>query len=195
MKEAELHKLLENLVCLPDETEWIEFKIDYQTPEMIGERLSALANGACLQNQKYGYIIFGVEDKAHSIVGTNFRPMSTKKGNEEIEHWIATRLNPRIDFRIFEFNYKNKHIILIEVLAATNQPVKFLHTAYIRIGSITRKLNDFPEKEKKIWSKTPSVPFESEVAMRELSAEEVVKLLDAQSYFDLMKLPFPSTRD
>jgi len=195
MKEAELHKLLENLVCQPDETEWIEFKVDYQTPEMIGERLSALANGACLQNQKYGYLIFGVEDKAHSIVGTNFKPMSTKKGNEEIEHWIATRLSPRIDFRIFEFYYKDKHIVLIEIPAATAQPVKFLHTAHIRIGSITRKLNDFPEKEKKIWSKTPNIPFESEVAMRELSAEEVVKFLDPQSYFDLMKLPFPSTRD
>lgn len=195
MKEAELHKLLENLVCQPSETEWIEFKMDYQTTEMIGERLSALANSTCLQNQKYGYLIFGVEDKTHSIVGTNFKPMSTKKGNEEIVHWIANRLNPRIDFRIFEFYYKAKHIVLIEIPAATTQPVRFLHTAYIRIGSITRKLNDFPEKEKKIWSKTPNIPFESEVAMQKLSAEEVVKFLDPQSYFDLMKLPFPSTRD
>jgi predicted HTH transcriptional regulator len=130
MKESELHKLLESLVCQSSETEWIEFKVDYQTPEMIGERLSALANGACLQNQKHGYLIFGVEDNTHSIVGTNFRPRSTKKGNEEIEHWIATdSALARVDFRIFEFYYRDKHIVLIEIPAATIQPVKFLNTS------------------------------------------------------------------
>ena len=101
MKETELHKLLENLVCQPSETEWIEFKVDYQTPEIIGERLSALANGACLQNQKYGYLIFGVEDKAHSIVGTNFKPMTTKKGNEEIGKALrkTVRMYPELAIR------------------------------------------------------------------------------------------------
>ncbi len=195
MTEDELKILLEKLIKQSRESEWVEFKLNYHSAEEIGQMLSGLSNGACLEGQPFGYLVFGVKSDNNTIEGTNFKPRSFKYKNEDIEHWLLQRLNPRIDFRIFEFNYKNKHIILIEVPAATNQPVKFLHTAYIRIGSITRKLNDFPEKEKKIWSKTPNIPFEYEVAMRKLTAEEVVKFLDAQNYFDLMKLPFPSTRD
>jgi len=36
--------------------------------------------------------------------------------------------------------------------------------------------------------------FESEIAMRNVSADDIVRLLDCQSFFDLLKLPFPTTR-
>nr|WP_305069996.1 hypothetical protein [Flavobacterium covae] len=58
-----------------------------------------------------------------------------------------------MDFRIYEIKYKEKNIVLFVIPAAKNEPVDFLHTPYIRIGSITRKLMDFPEKERKIWQK------------------------------------------
>jgi hypothetical protein len=46
MRTADLHKLLENLINLPSECEWVEFKENNYTPEKIGERISALFNGA-----------------------------------------------------------------------------------------------------------------------------------------------------
>ncbi len=44
---------------------WLEFKHNFHSPEEIGERISVLSNGACLQKQSYGYLIFGVQDKSN----------------------------------------------------------------------------------------------------------------------------------
>ncbi len=147
MNTQELTALVNELVKLPAESEWLEFKNNFHSPEEIGERISALSNGACLQKQSYGYLIFGVQDKTQQIIGTTFKAKSHKKGNEDLEHWLATRLNPRIDFEVYEFDYdESRHISFYIIPAAKTQPINFLHTAYIRVGSITRKLNDFPEK-------------------------------------------------
>lgn len=192
MTEQQLIELITELVKQPQESEWVEFKQNYHSAEEIGERISALSNGACIHNQAFGYLIFGVEDKTHIITGTTFKAKSTKKGNEELEHWLAQRLDPRIDFRIHEFAYDAERNITVFVIpSANNKPVDFMHTPYIRVGSITRKLGDFPEKERKIWQKS-SKPYELEIAKDNLSASDVIRLLSTETYFDLMKLPYPS---
>jgi len=192
MDSIKLNKLLKKIVSFPTENEWIEFKIDNSSPEMIGEKISALSNGATLRNKPFGYLIFGVEDKTHEIVGTMFNPLTAKKGNEELEHWIAQRLSPRIDFRIHNFGYQGKQMSMFEIPANIDEPVKFKNIAYIRIGSITRKLIDFPEKERKIWNNTLSYNFEDIYAAKNLSQEEVLDLLNFTSYFELIgqKMPF-----
>lgn len=164
MNEQQLIELLKNLVKQPHESEWVEFKLNFHSEEEIGERISALANGAAIKPQEFGYLVFGVEDKTHIIKGTTFKPKLHKKGNEEIEHWILQRLNPRIDFRIHEFAYdEHRNISVFIIPAAKNKPVDFLHNAFIRVGSITRKLADFPDKEAKIWQKKTK-SFEQEIA-------------------------------
>ncbi|WP_069470784.1 RNA-binding domain-containing protein [Candidatus Marithrix sp. Canyon 246] len=193
MTEKQLIELLNNLIKQPYENEWVEFKLNFHSPEEIGERISALSNGACIQGQSFGYLVFGVEDKTHIVKGTSFQAKSHKKGNEELEHWLANRLNPRIDFSIYEFDYEiDKHISIFVIPATKNRPVEFLHQAYIRIGSITRKLNDFPEKQAKIWKKD-TIPFEKEIAKDNLNAADITKYLSTETYFDLIKLPYPST--
>ena len=176
------------------ESEWVEFKLNYHSAEEIGERLSALSNGACLEGQPFGYLLFGIRNDNQTIDGTTFKPKTFKYKNEDIAHWLLQRLNPRVDFRIYEFEYQGKELALFEIPAANNQPVSFMHTAYIRVGSITRKLNEFPEKERKIWKKEPEDPFEKGIALQNLSAADVVRLIDTQYYFDLMKLPYPTTQ-
>ena len=56
MKEQELRDLVDYLVAFPNEKEWVEFKVNNSKPEVIGERLSAIANSACLQDEPYGYV-------------------------------------------------------------------------------------------------------------------------------------------
>ncbi len=194
MSDKELHSLLEKLIKQSKESEWVEFKLNFHSAEEIGERLSALSNGACLEGQPYGYLIFGVRNDNQTIEGTTFNPKTFKHKKEDIEHWLAQRLNPRIDFHIYEFDYSGKHIAVFEVPATHNQPVSFMHNAYIRVASITRRLSEFPEKERKIWKKEPEVPFEKEIAVKSVSAADVIRLLDTQYYFDLMKLPYPTNQ-
>ena len=44
MTPAQLQAKLSDLLALPQETEWAEFKQNYADPQSIGEYLSALAN-------------------------------------------------------------------------------------------------------------------------------------------------------
>lgn len=194
MTTDELKALLNRLLTVEKENQFLEFKVNNVEKEGIGERLSALSNGAALHGQQFGYLIFGIEDETKRVVGTDFQPSKTKVGNEELENWLAQRLNPRIDFRIFEFEFTGKNLVLIQIPAAYDQPVNFAHVAWIRIGSLTRKLADFPEKERKLWQR-PSTEFEREVALSSLTAADVVALLDTQSVFDLLlKIPYPTTQ-
>lgn len=194
MTDKQLTKLVDELIKFPRECEWVEFKHNFHSPEEIGERLSALSNGACIHNRSTGYLVFGVEDHTHKILGTSFSAKAHKKGSEDFEHWLATRLNPRIDFRIYEFDYEtNKRLVIFVIPAARNRPVDFLHHAYIRVSSITRKLSEFSEKEAIIWRKDHK-PFEKEFALEGLSAADVVKLLSTETYFDLLNIPYPSNQ-
>jgi len=196
MKENELIDLLRYLISLPKENECVEFKVDNENPMMIGERLSAIANSACLEGEPFGYLVYGVKDETHELVGTPFKAKMAKKGNEDLEMWLLNRLNPRIDLRVYEFDYEvGMHISLFAIPAATDRPVKFLNVAYIRINSCTRKLIDFPEKEAKIWRNVPKANYEEGVAMRNLSGEKVFSFLSSQDLFDLLNIPYPSTRE
>jgi ATP-dependent DNA helicase RecG len=195
MTNDQLIQLINDIVKQPNESEWVEFKLNFHSEQEIGERISALSNGACIHNQEYGYLVFGVEDKTHIVKGTTFKPKTHKKGNEELENWLAQRLDPRIDFRIYEFNYDaDRKIALFMIPATQNRPVDFFHKAYIRIGSITRLLNEFPEKEAKIWRKQVK-PFETETAKDNLTPSNVISLLSTETYFDLLQLPYPQTQD
>jgi predicted HTH transcriptional regulator len=189
MTDITLKELIDELVKSPKENECLEFKQNFHSTEEIGKCISALSNGACIQNQPNGYLVFGVEDSTHRIIGTTFKAKTYKKGNEDLEHWLATRLNPRIDFTIYEFDYdSNHHISLFVIPSAKTQPVEFFHQAYIRVGSVMRKLNEFPEKQAKIWKKQ-TIPYEKEIAKDNLTAQEIINLLSTETYFDLMKIP------
>jgi ATP-dependent DNA helicase RecG len=196
MKEKQLIALVNELIKQPNESEWVEFKQNYHSSEEIGERISALANGACLHNQPFGYLIFGVEDKTHKVLGTSFKAKTAKKGGEDLESWLINRLDPRIDFRVHEIEYaENIHLSIYIIPCAENRPVDFLHIPYIRVASYTRKLGDFPEKEGKIWRKQPSKPLEGIIAKPNVSSSDIVNLLNTQAYFDLLKLPYPNTQE
>lgn len=195
MKEKDLHKILDRLLKLPKECEWVEFKHNFKSEDEIGKYISALSNGACLQNEPFGYLVFGIQDTTLSPIGTTFRPKLHKVGNDELEHWLLQRISPRIEVLIHEIIYQDKLISLFQISATNNQPCCFDHKDYVRVGSITRTLKDFPEKERKIWSNGPKVSFEKAIALEVESAADVIRLLDTQCFFDLLKIPYPTTQN
>jgi ATP-dependent DNA helicase RecG len=93
MNSEKLIELLEELAGLPRETEWVEFKMNKGsvTNEDIGKYISALSNGACIKNQSFGYIVWGIEDKTHKLLGTNFKFAEAKEGAQDLG--LATKLN------------------------------------------------------------------------------------------------------
>jgi len=193
--ESALPGILNELRKLPRETEWVEFKHNNAEPDEIGEYLSALANAAALIGKVSAWLVWGLDNGTHEIIGTTFNPASTKVGNEELESWLLRLLSPKINFRLYAFEAKDKPVVLLEIGAAFRHPVQFKGTEYIRIGSYKKRLKDFPEKERELWRVFDRTPFEKEIAAESVAAEEVLKLLDYPAYFDLLSLPLPEGRE
>ena len=190
----QLPSLLRELAGLPAETEWLEFKVNDWKPDDIGEYLSAIANSAALHAKSKGYIVWGVENGTHTLVGTEFRPRNEKIGAEELENWLVTLLAPRIDFRIYEFEEAGKRFVILKVPRAVHTPVQFKGVEYVRSGSYKKKLKDFPEKERSLWTEFARNPFEKRMVAENVSSDDVLGMLDYPSYFDLMKQPLPDNR-
>lgn len=180
---------------LPHETEWVEFKRDNDKPEEIGEYLSAISNSAALHGKNAGFMVWGVADGSHDLVGTDFKPREAKVGNEDLESWLSRLLSPRIDFRIHEIKFGGNLYVLFEIPSANHTPVRFKDTEWVRIGSYKKKLRDFPEKERVLWASfAEKVPFEKGVALGLVPGTDVLSLVDYPAYFDLTGQPLPEDR-
>lgn len=186
--------LVRELCKLPQETEWVEFKENDGEPEAIGEYLSALANSAALSGKAFAYLVWGVRDADHAVVGTSFSPTARKVGNEELENWLLRQLAPKIHFRFFAVTVDGLPVLLLEIERAFRQPVQFKGQEFIRVGTYKKRLKDFPEKERALWRLFDTAPFESGIASERQTDESVLKLLDYPAYFDLLEKPLPDNR-
>lgn len=176
------------------EQPWIEFKHNNYDPQEIGEYISALSNTAALFNQEHAFLIWGVDDKTHEIVGTSFIPQKTKIGNQGLELWISTQLDPQIQFYFHTTEIDGKPLILLEIARAHSAPVKFRGVDYIRIDSYKKKLKDFPDTERELWAIFSKKPFEAMIAMDNVSGDFVLRELDYSSYFELLSQDLPSDK-
>lgn len=192
--EEYLISLLSELRKLPKETGWVEFKGNNKDPRKIGQYISALSNTAALFGKSHAYMVWGVEDETHKIVGTVFRPSEVKVGNEELENWLLRLLNPRINFAFHELQTENGRVVVLEVERAINTPVRFDGMEYIRIGSYKKPLKDFPEKERELWRIFDQVPFEKMIALDSVPEDQVLSYFDYPSYFELLNIPLPENR-
>ena len=180
------------LILEQDESEWIEFKHNNCRPDEIGETIAAVSNAARLHQREIAYIVWGIENGTRKVVGTNFKPRRERVKNQELENWIATQLEPQIDFKIHEVEHDSKPVVVFSVQPCRDRPVSFRGIEYIRVGSYNKKLRDHPEKERTLWAKSSQMPFEREIAVRGVRSTEVFNLLDCEAYFSLLTEPLPS---
>lgn len=154
MNTQELTALLDRLRAEPHESEWLEFKANRFEPQALGEYLSALANSACLLGKPRAYLVFGIADGSHAVVGTSFDPQAEKgNGNQLLPLWLSLGLHPNTGFEIHTFTYHGHRVVLFEIHPAFDQPVKFYGKDYIRDGSSKTELARYPEKQRQIWQR------------------------------------------
>lgn len=190
-----LVSLVSELLKQPRETGWLEFKMNLEDPDEIGEYLSALSNTAALDGKSNAYVIWGIRDESKEVVGTTFDPFKVKRGNEELESWLLRSLSPRLHFRFFQVTFQDKPLVLLEIPRAQNKPVQFFGNEWIRIGSYRKKLKDYPEQERQLWRVFDIIPFEEQVALERASSDTVLSLLDYPSYFELLGLSLPVNKE
>lgn len=142
---------IKELIKYPYETEWLEFKTNWFDPSGLGEYISALSNSAAYHGRDFAYLIWGVEDKTHQIIGTSFNHHHEIKG-EPLDHFIARQIKPSIAYKFHEKMVDEKRIVVLEIPRADKVPVTFGSERFIRIGSSKEKLSKFPERESYFWS-------------------------------------------
>ena len=182
--------------CLLQDREipWLEFKVNNCDPQEIGEYVSALSNSAALFNQSQAFLIWGIDDKTHDVVGTNFNPPKAKVGNQGLGLWISTQLDPQIQFYFHQTTINDKEVILLEIGAANSVPVKFRGVDYIRIDSYKKKLKDYPDTERELWAIFSKKPFEILTAMENISSDFALRVLDYPAYFEMLSIDMPDDK-
>jgi len=85
--------------------------------EVVPNYFSALSNEANLKGKPYAWLVFGVENKKHAIVGTKFRPQ--RKDLDSLKKEIADKTLNRITFiEIHELNLPEGRVLLFQIPAA-----------------------------------------------------------------------------
>lgn len=190
-----LELLIKELIKLPNETETVEFKHNNFDPEMIGSDISALANSAANRGKNQSYMVWGVNNETHDIVGTNYNRFSKLAKNQEIDSWLKNTISKNADFDFFDAEIDGKKLVVLIIQKAVGQPVTFKKNSFIRIGSYTKPLRDYPAVEAQLWDKLRLNNFEKIAAKSELHKDEIFQYLDFTCYFDLQNIPIPTNQD
>ncbi|HEY5604201.1 MAG TPA: ATP-binding protein [Gammaproteobacteria bacterium] len=173
---------LDKWLVLPSETEHLEFKeaksrFDFE--ELVGYCVA-------LANEGGGNMVLGVTDKPpRQIVGTNAfdTPAKTVAG-------IHQRLHFKVEYT--ELAHSNGRVLVFTVPSRPKgHPVQYNGKYLMRAGEELAPMS--PEQLKKIFEEGKP-DFLQEIAISGIEGTDVVRLLDTQSYFDLLNLPYPENR-
>ncbi|MBN3534492.1 RNA-binding domain-containing protein [Mycoplasma procyoni] len=190
-----LEILVKELRLLTKENEWVEFKVNNVEPFLIGEYISALSNSVALLKRNKGYLIWGINDITHEIVGTSFDYRNAKKGSENLELWLTRMLTPKINFEFHDIFIEDKKVVILIIDPASGQPTQFEGKEFIRIGSSKKPLKDFPEKEKKLWKVFDNEVEELKIAKHNNNFEDLKFFLDIENYYKKINHPLPENKD
>lgn len=140
--------VIKRCLSYDDEMEWFEYKRGNAVSgvDEIGEYISALSNGAVMNGEPYGYLIWGVHNETHQMTGTDFK-YTKDVDHEPFEHRLYRNVAPAIFCRFDEENVEGHRIVVLTIPAARVVPTSYKDERYIRIGSSKENIKKHPERE------------------------------------------------
>ena len=139
----EINHILTSLLEMPDETETVEFKKAENSfsDSDLGKYFSALSNEANLKRTKQAWLILGVENSTHQIVGTSYKP--SRASLDELKKKLADQTTNRITFEeIYTVERNGKRVIMFQIPPAPQGvPMAYQGHFYGRDGESLVALN------------------------------------------------------
>lgn len=137
----ELKEILENLLN-SSESEVVEFKkaeTNFDT-DKLGRYFSAMSNEATLKNKQYSWIVFGVDDKTHNLINSQYK----KEGNfNGIKKQIADNTTDGNTFiEVYQLIIDFNRVVMFQVPAANGTPMKWKGFSYGRDGESLSPLKE-----------------------------------------------------
>lgn len=176
------------------ESEFVEFKTNNYEIDHVGERVSALANGAVLERKDEAYLVYGVSDDLQ-VVGTTLNPSRHTGSNIPFKNHLSTNLDHAGNLEYITAEREGKKVVVIVVPRATAYPVKWRGVEYIRVGSSKKKLSEHPEVARKLWEEILKVTFEEGHASDLVDKDTVFQQIDFNPYFYLRDAPEVTNQD
>ncbi len=143
MTKEELVSKLDQLRTLVAENEIVEFKEANNGYDFtkFGRYFSALCNEANLNRASCAWLVFGIENKHHNIIGTNFR--LNRSDLDSLKKEIADKTSNRITFiEIHELILPEGRVLLFQIPPAPRGlPISFDGHYYGRDGESLVALN------------------------------------------------------
>jgi ATP-dependent DNA helicase RecG len=177
---------LERWLVAPAEHEHLEFKEakqQYDTTKLLRYCVA-------LANEGGGFMVLGVSDKPpRRVVGSLAFPSPTDLN--KIKAYIVEKLRIRVD--AIELAHPDGRVLVFEVPSRpVGQPLDYEGAFLMRAGEdLVPMTSDYLRRTfaegQPDWFVQP--------AKANASADEVIALLDTQTYFELLTLPYPTTRD
>lgn len=206
MAHHTLKRILDDLLATW-ENEVVEFKQvgnDYDT-DRIGEYFSALSNEANLRGIERGWLVFGINDKTRTLVGTNYRLEPERL--QGLKNQIAQNTEPSITFRnIHELNDERGRVLLFEIPAAPRGiPIAWKGHYYARAGESRAPLG--LDKQDEIRQQTLAMDWTAQIvpgatlddlddlALRKARESFVQKYSNRITLDDVMSWPLASFLD
>lgn len=174
---------IDALLLVRSENEHLEFKAAenrYDFEDLVDYCVA-------LANEGGGRMILGVTDKLpRRVVGT--------KAFEVPERTVAG-IHERLELKVTfdEVPHPNGRVLVFHVPSRpTGQPIHYKGRYLMRAGEELVPMS--PDQLKKVMAEGEP-DWSLRAALTGCDGAKVVELLDTQSYFDLLHLPYPATRD
>lgn len=173
-------------LAAPAESEHLEFKeakLQFDTAKLLRYCVA-------LANEGGGHLVLGVSDKLpRRVVGTQAFVAATDLN--DIKSRIVDKLRIRVE--AVELAHTDGRVLVFEVPSRpTGQPLDFEGAYLMRAGEDLVPMT--PDQLRRIFAEGQPDWF-VQAAKERASADEVIALLDTQTYFDLSGLPYPTTRE
>jgi len=170
----------------PAESEHLEFKEAKQQYDAT----KLLRYCVALANEGGGCLVMGVTDKPpRRVVST--QAFAAVSDLNDIKARILDKLHIRVE--VVELAHPDGRVLVFEIPARPiGQPLDYDGAYLMRVGENLVPMT--PDQLRRIFAEGQPDWF-SQPAKAGASADEVVALLDTQTYFDLCGLPYPTARD
>ena len=170
----------------PAETERLEFK----EAKNQFNKVDLMKYCVALANEGGGHLVFGVTDKPpRRIVGS--QAFLSQTALNEIKALIVEKLRFRVD--VIELLHPDGRVLVFEIPPRpVGTPLAFDGIYLMRAGE--RLTTMTPDFLKRIFAEDHQDWF-SQPARADASPDDVIALLDTQTYFELLEIPYPTSRD
>ena len=170
----------------PAESEHLEFKEAKQQFDTT----KLLRYCVALANEGGGHLALGVSDRPpRKVVGT--QAFAAASDLNDMKARIVEKLRIRVD--AVELAHPDGRVLVFEIPSRpSGHPLDFDGAYLMRAGEDLVPMT--PDQLRRIFAEGQPDWF-SQSARQDASADEVVALLDTQTYFELSELPYPTTRE